>query len=516
MVSRLKKSFLPTLSLLMMSLILVACQDTIPQRGLITPDAAIGDTGGTTGGGSGDDKTARPDGAVKFRLNFCGCKDGKAVTYGNCNSFCSTKNTEGVGLLYANFNVTEEISLNSGLGNLYAWCNTPLPDEEANPRCVIKAKDEDGGEQILDVVGIAGSNSLTANIDKLSEDKAYVLTLVEQTSGAKSDSIQIVKFSADIPIPVLGPLKNAPISQYSCIHRPPAPDEETGDIYYDAAFRVHFYFLPRIPPQPIAAGSDIVCHDWLNPLYGVIDDILFPRLELIGGVFNLWDNTDPRFYDNNGNGNDDVNDIIIQKAKNFGLSSSFSAATKFFIPFPTMSTTDDNEEAGNNNSAQSLGYYMPPWTDQTTFRSYCLNSTHYNSSNPIFKAMRDVVGVDMEGIYVGVKAPETVFDRDNNPIQAPNDFLLIRETDLKKVWFYMKNNVPTVPTDAVVSSVPVFFYYPLNPASPYVKTSTQRIYQVKGAVELNTSNVQEGGNNAAGISTKYPPHDRKIGCIPKF
>ena len=80
----------------------------------------------------------------------------------------------------------------------------------------------------------------------------------------------------------------------------------------------------------------------------------------------------------------------------------------------------------------------------------------------------------------------------------------------------MKNGVPTVPTDSIVASVPVFFYYPMNILSPYVKASTQKIYQVKGAVELNNETVSEGGSNSTGISSNYPPHDRKIGCIPKF
>jgi hypothetical protein len=492
----------------------MGCQDTIPNRSLID-DAAIAD-GGTTG----DNTTpvTRPDGAVKFKTNFCGCKDGKAITYGNCSSFCSTKNTNGEGILYADFNVTEEISLNSTFVNLNGWCNNNLPDEESNvsPKCLLKANDDSGGEVKIDVEQGSAINSLRINIDTLAEDKAYVLTLIESSSGAKSDSIQIIKFSADIPLPTLGPLKNAPISQYTCIHRPPSVDSDSGDVYYDVAFRVHFYFLPRVPPNPIPAGSDIVCHDFMNPLYGMIDDILFPRLEQLPGIFNLWDNTDPRFYDNNGNQNDDVNDIIIQKAKNFG-ASNIAASTRFFEKFPVMSTTEETEESGGNASvAQSMGYYMSPWIDQTTFRSYCLNSTHYNSSNPLFKAMRDVIGVDMEGIYVGVKAPETVFDRDGNPLPAPDDFLMIRETDLKQVWFYLKNGVPTVPTDAIVSTVPVFFYYPLNKLSPYVKASTQKIYQVKGAAELNNETVDEGGNNASGISTNYPPHDRKIGCIPKF
>ena len=525
MVSRLRNFHLQVF-LLGMCCLLASCQDTIPQRTTISPNSGLGTDSEncadglikkTNSDGSftcTSQPVARPDQAIKFKSDFCGCKDGKALTFGNCSSYCSSKNTNGAGIFYANFNVTEAISLNSSLLNVKGWCNTPLEDEETNPKCVLKAKDEDNNEITLDVE--LGTNSISANIDRLSEDKTYVLTLIETSSGSKSDSIQIIKYSADIPMATLGPLKNAPITQYTCIQRPPSVDEETGDTYFDVAFRVHFYFLPRIPPQPIQPGSAMICHDYMNPLYGAIDDILFPRLEEIPGIFNLWDNTDPRFYDNDGNGNDDVNDLILQKAKYFG-ASNIPASTKFFVKFSGMATTEESTEAGSNTSvAQSMGFYMFPWIDQSTFRSYCLNSTHYNSSNALFKAMRDIVGVDMEGLYVGAKAPETVFDRDNTAVSAPDDFILIRETDLKSVWFYMKNGVPTVPTDAVVSSVPVFFYYPLNKASPFVKSSTQRIYQVKGANELATQKVETGGANSSGISSNYPPHDRKIGCIPKF
>lgn len=515
MVSRLNIKNLKALCLGIMSLTLVACQDTMPARTLI--DGSAQTTGGTTGGGDEIVEVVRPDGAIKFKSTFCGCKDGKAITYGNCGAFCAGKgSTNGAEILYTDYNVTEAISLNSAFGHVKGWCNNSLENQTTNPRCVLNALDDSNNTTSLDVANGSNNNALTIDIGRLAEDKAYVLTLVETSSGSKSDSIQIIKFSVDIPLTTLGPLKNAPITQYSCIHRPPSVDQESGDIYYDAAFRVHFYFLPRVPPDPIPAGSDIVCHNFMDPILGMIDDILYPRLEQLPAIFNLWDNTDPRFFDNNGNNNDDVNDIIIQKAKNFG-ATNIPAATRFFEKFPVMSTVEETEEAGGNASvAKSMGFYMSPWIDQTTFRSYCLNSTHYNSSNPLFKAMRDVIQVDMEGIYVGVKPPETVFDRDGNPLQTPDDFILIRETDLKQVWFYMKNGVPTVPTDAIVSSVPVFFYYPLNLVSPYVKASTQKIYQVKGAAELNNETVPEGGSNASGISTSYPPHDRKIGCIPKF
>jgi hypothetical protein len=346
MVSRLR-NFNLQVFLLGMCCLLASCQDTIPQRSTISPDSGLskdsqtcpeGQIKQTNADGSFScvaQPLARPDRAIKFKSDFCGCKDGKAVTFGNCSSYCSSKNTNGAGIFYANFNVTEAISLNSSLVNVKGWCNTPLEDEETNPKCVVKAKDEDNNEITLDVE--VSTNSISANIDRLSEDKTYVLTLVETSSGSKSDSIQIIKYSADIPIATLGPLKNAPITQYTCLQRPPIFDEESGDTFFDIAFRVHFYFLPRVPPQPIQAGSSMVCHDYMNPLYGAIDDILFPRLEEIPGIFNLWDNTDPRFYDNNGNGNDDVNDLILQKARYFG-ANNIPASTKFFVKFSAMTT----------------------------------------------------------------------------------------------------------------------------------------------------------------------------------
>lgn len=505
MVQHFSLSHFKLLALMIIGSMLIGCQDTIPNRGLIK-DAQIGETPPDTTTGP-----SRPDGAVKFKTDFCGCKDKVAITYGNCSSFCSDKDTKGAGILFVNFNVTENISLNTKFQNLNGWCNNPLPTVEVNPRCELRAKDESGNELALDVTKGSKVNSLQVNIDRLLEDRAYVLTLVEISSGSKSDSVQTIRYSIDMPIALLGPLKNVPITQYTCLNRP--IDEANST--YNAAFRVHFYFLPKMPPDPIPVGSEIVCHDWMK--FGDIDDQLFPRLEQVAGVFNLWDNMDPRFYDNNNNRYEDVNDIIIQKAKNFG-SGTIPPDTRFFEKFPVITTEAENEEAGSTGSAaQSMGYYMYPWIDTTTFRSYCLNSTHYNSANPLFKAFRDVVGVDMEGLYVGTKATETIRNPQTNEyVTSPSDFILIRETDLKAVWFYFKNNVPTVPTDAIVSSVPVYFYYPPNPAAPFVKSDTQRRYQVKGAAELTGTTVKPGAQNPTGVSSNVPPHDRKIGCVPKF
>lgn len=509
--------------------VVYSCQDTIPQRSTIAPGSTV-DTNLTCPEGQelvtekqGDtlnqyckDKAAvRPDNAVFWKSDFCACKDGKAITFGNCAAFCSDKNTSGAERLYANFTVTEAISL-GGLGNIGAWCKTVLPGETQNPECELQAKDDKGNTIRLGVVVPSGTNSIMANIQDLAFDKTYVLSLVEKVSGAKSDSIQIIKFSPNTNISLLGPLKNVPISQYTCMVRDYSTDD-TGDIYYDSAYRLHFYFIPRIPPSPIPAGESIyICHDIFNPAYGPIDQELFPRFEQLAGVFNLWDITDPRFYDNNGNGSVDINELIIQKTKQFG--GSIPSSTNFFQQFswlgsPEIIKDKSTASSGQSTTLQNLGYFMAPWIDQTTFRSYCLNSSHYNSSNPLFQAMRDIIGVDTEGLYIGEKSPEAITNSSGETSTGSLDYILIREEDLKAVWFYLKNGVPTAPTDVTVANNAIFFYYPLNKASPYVKTSTQRIFRVRSAAELNKAST---GATSGGANTSYPPHDRKIGCIPKF
>jgi hypothetical protein len=120
--------------------------------------------------------------------------------------------------------------------------------------------------------------------------------------------------------------------------------------------------------------------------------IFAPRLELFEGAFNLWDTNDPRFYDNNGNGTLDINDVIVQKTKNFG--ATIPTSTNFFTKFNWPGSPQLSEDAGNTNTL--IGYYMFPWIDPSNFKSYCLTSTHYNSNNALFKALRDIIGVDTE------------------------------------------------------------------------------------------------------------------------
>lgn len=518
---------------MMMSLWFVSCQDTTSSRATITPDEyltepdPVCETGEQIETGTDNKRTCvkikvtRPDGALKFRTDFCGCKDRKPVTFGNCNSFCADKVTTGASILYATLNVTEAISL-SGLGNVFNFCNLPIEGDTANPRCLLVAKDETGATTNLDVVTIANSNSVRVDISNLPEDKTFLLTLVEINSKAKSDTIQIVKDSTQVNIDLLGTLKVAPISQFTCIIRDfemeTFPSGAT-DYYYNVGYRRHYYYLPRNVPDPlIGISREVFCHDVVK--FGNRDDATFPRLENIPGVFNFWDTQDPRFFDNNGNNLLDVNDAIVQKTKNFG--GSIKAASNFFAKFSGLQLVIDDPDSTTTSPAATqpaLGYYMAPWIDSnsSSFRSFCLTSTEYNSTNPLYKAFRDVIGVDTEGLYIAEKQAEIIQDQNGDDVPTNPDYLLVRETDLKAVWFYLKNSVLTKPTEENVANVTTFFYYPFNKSTPFVKGSTQKLYRIRSAQDLATQGgVSSGSTSTTGTPGSFPPHDKKIGCIPKL
>ncbi len=496
--------------------ILSGCVDSVAKRQTILPTT-------TTGSDDDDDDTdseaeVRPTGAVTFKDGYCGCKAGLPTTYGDCATYCAANNTSDE-LFSASFSVTEAISLTK-FGSVQGWCTTPLLDAEGNQQstnasCVMNIKDDNGSETDLPLnTQAANSNSIKVNISSLDYDKTYILTLKEVTSGAKSNSVQIYRPSPTNSS-VLGPLKITPVSQYSCVLRNLSQDESTGDVYYDSAYRLHFYFVESARPSAIPANvSNIFCHDIFNTTYGAVDDRTYPRLEETPGVFSLWDAvSDPRFYDNNGNDNWDVNDQIINKVKDFGYT--IPSTTNFFLKFPWQTGPTIEDSSGSATTQSLLGWYMIPWVDQSTFKAYCPTSAHYNSDNVIFKAMRDIVSVDTEGLYIAMKDGELVNTGTTSTV-GPNDYLLVRESDIKRAWFYLNGTTHIAPTDANVGTKTIYFYYPFNFNSPFTKTSTQKVYVVKKASELSGTVENSGTTSSTGTISTYPPHDRRIGCVPKL
>lgn len=470
----------------------------------------------------------RPSGAVIFNSEACGCKDGAPITLGNCAGVCAGKPNTATATLYLSTQVTAEIEL-SDLQNLLGWCTLELIDPntgsavagQTNPSCVLEAKSESGAITTLNFAPTT-NNEFSVDITSLAEDVTYRLTIIETTSGATSTTKQIRIVSEPLEESVAGPLQLTPVTQYTCMNVLTSSDNL--GTYYEDSSRIYFYFIPETRPDPLPDGvANLYCHDVFT--WGTTDRGN-ERLEETPGVFTLWSKWDPRFYNLNNTGSDyDINDILQQKVIDQGFN--LSTAPSVFFPFewfgePEVTISDsgdssaDSSSTGGSGEAQKeiLGYYMTPWVDQETFKAYCPKTEHYNSDNQLFRAMREVVGVETEGIYVAKK--EGV---DNST------YILVRETLLKQIWFYVENGNNIEPNNDTIVGKKIQFYWPADTSTPFIKKSHQSTYTVYSAQELQSQGDSSGGvsgtsqaNNSAsgsgGGASSYPPHDKRIGCVP--
>lgn len=267
------------------------------------------------------------------------------------------------------------------------------------------------------------------------------------------------------------------LSRFSCIQK-------------DTQQKVHFYFAPRIGFDPQQITSPLICHDVAQ--YGSHDSYELPRLEQFTGAIHGWPALNPLFYDNNGNGNMDVNDAIIKRTIRFG--GSLPSNSNFFnqLHLPGNYT--------HSGAMKNSGLFiLKPLINSKTQKSYCPQAKSYRS--PLMRAISGVLKVSTEGLYVG-KSPEKIMvDSEGNLLTTAADYILLNETNIKSVWFYLKNGVATQVNDNNIHKVGVYFFYPLDKKDPFVKKSHQKMYKVMNSAEVAGSEI-------------YPTHDLKIGCIP--
>ncbi|MBL7664336.1 MAG: hypothetical protein JNM93_04340 [Bacteriovoracaceae bacterium] len=487
----------------------------------------------SSGGGDGEDEeVVRPDKAVFIKSGFCACKNGVTAILGNCASFCATKgNTGNKTLLYLETTLGPEILLNSQLGNLDNWCKKVIEytDDEGetqtvgtNPSCKAILRDSDGNEIILDSPTVSSNNKLTIDLidGVVGFNKTYVLSIVETESGASSDSIQIRRITGLDSVSDLSPLKIDPANGYTCISRGYSVDEDSGTIFYESAFKLHYYFIDWDAPPIIPQGTiNIFCHD--IAAFGANDSSLYPRLELNPGIFSVWSMNDARFYDSKidptigtVNGKLDIHDIIdalIKSDGGVGLSNDIFFKLEW-PNFPQGAATGDSQNPGGTSNPPTLGYVMSPWINSTTNISYCPTSTHYYGTNLTLQALRDVVGIDTEGLYLGIKESESQTLSDGTVVVGPDDYVIIREGLLRSIWFYVQAGQAIAPTPLTEGSKTLHFYWPPNINAPYIKNSDQRLYTIRHPSQISSTSLN-GGTSQVNIT--QIPHDKKFACGPK-
>ena len=152
---------------------------------------------------------------------------------------------------------------------------------------------------------------------------------------------------------------------------------------------------------------------------------------------------------------------------------------------------------------------MVPWINPVTGRGFCPKQADYNGTDPVFKILKDMVGVDTEGIYAAIKQPELLTLGNGTSVQAPDAFLFIRENLLKKIWFYTENNQILIPNDITAGQKTIHFYWPADIQDPYTKKDYQRIFTIRSASDLANGNA-----NSLDIPSTVTPSDKRLGCIP--
>lgn len=469
--------------------------------------------------------------AVFIQSNFCSCLKKKPDILSDCTSFCLNHN-DIKPTLYLFTKLGPSIELNDKLQNLRGWCTKALDDgssgNSTNPACEMVFDDGFTQKSIaLDPnTNFGSSNNLIVPIDIITEfNKTFRVFIKEKTSGATSDSIQIRRITEASTVPSLGPLKISPITQFSCVQR---VGSISGSNYiFTHAFKNHYYYVDlNVPPTLPGGNPFIACHD--TTLYGFTDSPLYPRMEAMPGFFKMWSELDSRFidqfgYDANGvkdstkgNGQPDINDILKEKLRQLNVTTNgtyFRALS--WLSYPGIS------------NAPRLGYYLVPFLNPDTLRSMCPTQVEYNSSNTEMNVLKEEIGVDTEALYIAQKESECYTDTSSGTAALKpvlDDWILIRESLAKKVWFYNNNGVATEPTDQVQhSNTNIYFYWPADTNSPYVKKANQRMYTIVSPGQVGTiSNTACSTTNTAApsfnqnapVQTTTLLTDKRLGCIP--
>ncbi|MFT6630245.1 MAG: hypothetical protein ACJAS4_000179 [Bacteriovoracaceae bacterium] len=509
-----KKLNLNIILLLLTSALYIGCEDNIPRD---RPTFDISESVSTEV--EEEDESvieeeavpSRPSGAIIIQSNHCACAKGKPISIGNCTNICQEKSSSSdeTKKFFFEVDLTPAIT-ETNLLDVFGFCNT-LDGETSVASCSVEVKDEAGNiDYNLAFAPASGSKSFTLDVGALAEDQTYRLTIVEASSGARSTTVQLRLTSDLIVDTVGGPLALMPVNQYSCLFRSGSIDSTSGELIVDNVNRFHFYFIPETRPEPLQQASlpSVNCYD--IELYGTTP-INSPLLEESTGAFSVWNKADPRFFDLDGDNVIQIHNLLEQSMLLQG--QALATPPTLFFPLSWPNGFDDGDTNPSDSadtattievSSSDLGYYMTPFLDSDTFKAYCPKKEHYYSDSPLFKAMREVVSLDTEGLYAA--------KQDN-----VCDFILIKESLLKKIWFYIEGGEHIEPTNNTISGKKVQFYWPADTASPFIKKSHQRIYTIKSSQEItcgSNTTPESSGQNGDGVRTNIPPHDKRIGCIP--
>lgn len=445
----------------------------------------------------------RPDGEVKISGDLCACKNGLPASINGCETTCASKTATANITLFGKVSLGPSILLNKELGNLYNWCNNEITGSDfTGPGCKLEFSDGDNTDYAEINIPVGG-NTFTVDLSTTSmkQNQTYIIKIVETESGSAASSntkqIHLKEYEEEDTSPT-GPLNVSPVSQYSCILRQisTAPN---GDISYVTIAKQHYYFASgNTPPSLPDDTPRYVCHDVQT--YGEDDSILYPRFELTQ-PFVMWTQDDTRFNDSDSDGVIDVNERITEDYKvATGKVNDASVELELFSVFPWNSIPQIDGWKGSTQA--NIGLIMIPFVNGQNLAE-CPKQSDYIGDNPLYNVIGDYVGVDTEGLYMAESEPYQ--DSQGNTII---DIIMIKESDLKRTWFYYEDGKFLVPDTTTSRTKTIHFFYPLDKNAPYIQKASQVLYTVRYPDEIGTDGV------STGLVTGNRPPDNRFACIP--
>ena len=466
----------------------------------------------------------RPTDDIVINNDFCACNSGKNVLNNNCNNFCANSGDKET-TLHGNVRIGPEVELFDGLGNLENWCGVEL-EPGVVPTCFFLVESENSTEQLN--VTVAG-NSFTVNIQNLQKKIRYKAKLIVSGEAEgylpQTSSIQLYLVDDSTDDDKDGPLEISSMGRYACFNRKTKQNTANGTIVFEDVIRQHFFLAQNgSPPTLPACTTVLVCHD--PEEFGKYDSPLAPRLEYEPLAFRVWSHHDLRTYETTTKGKLNINLYIQEKLKEvYGQNSTINIFRNFKWsggPDVTqnlclnVSTSNDSTSSSSSSSSKTsglslVGIIMQPWVREDNNKiSFCPTQNDYNSGKPVFELLKEIVGVDTEGLFAALREPVSYTNQEGQKVYDASlkDVILISESLLNKIWFHYENGKFLEPTVITAGQKPVMFYWPITDESvdtPYQKKSFQRLYSIKSSKEINSEEEDRTQINAK---------DKRVGCIP--
>jgi hypothetical protein len=359
-----------------------------------------------------------------------------------------------------------------------------------------------------------------ANVAGLNYGQAYILRLVENSSGATSSSIGLTRQAFNQPLPPAEVLPVVGVHYYECINtaqtttEPPIVLAQVNQFYYFPQYSAPQIIPPSVPFEstpPFTHTPPTYCHNIHQ--FGNWDKAQFPRKNVRTNQVKLWNGTSVLFYDLNSNQNLDIHDYVVEKlAQEFSIpANGFNTFAEFNWPTSPL-----------DQQAPSIGYYMQSWVNSVTNLVFCPTQTDYqqfalktaNGGNPttqdiVLKILGEVINQDTEPFYAAKRETQTLMNPSGVITPAPDAFMLIGKSELMPLAFYFlpSGQKVKVTNELELNHHTIRFYYPPcagNNCSPLTPTNQQLMFTIETLTALfGTVN-----------SNQVNPADKRIGCIP--